>query len=39
MDRLGHFDDETTRKVYLHVTSTMRREASDKFGQLMRGLL
>ncbi|WP_310199863.1 tyrosine-type recombinase/integrase [Neobacillus niacini] len=39
MDRLGHFDDETTRKVYLHVTTTMKRVASDKFGQLMRGLL
>ncbi|WP_238458038.1 tyrosine-type recombinase/integrase [Alkalihalobacterium alkalinitrilicum] len=36
-DRLGHFDDETTRKVYLHVTSTVKREASDKFGQLIQG--
>lgn len=39
MDRLGHHDDEVTRKVYLHVTDNMKREASDKFGDLMRGLI
>ncbi|MDQ0216765.1 integrase [Oikeobacillus pervagus] len=39
MDRLGHHDDEVTRKVYLHVTNNMKKEASDKFGQLMRGII
>jgi integrase len=39
MDRLGHIDDEITKKVYLHVTNTMKREASDKFGQLIRSKL
>ena len=38
MDRLGHQDDEVTRKVYLHVTNVMKREASDKFSKLMQGL-
>lgn len=35
MDRLGHHDDEVTRKVYLHVTTTMKTEAANKFSQLM----
>ncbi|TYS12990.1 site-specific integrase [Rossellomorea vietnamensis] len=34
-DRLGHFDDEMTRKVYLHVTDPVRREASDTFETFM----
>lgn len=38
MDRLGHQDDETTRRVYLHVTKPRRKEASQKFAELMRGL-
>ncbi|MFB5284700.1 tyrosine-type recombinase/integrase [Peribacillus sp. Hz7] len=38
MDRLGHCDDETTKNVYLHVTKEMKKEASHKFGQLMRSL-
>ncbi|KQL57132.1 integrase [Alkalicoccobacillus plakortidis] len=37
MDRLGHIDDEVTRKVYLHVTTKMKKDASDKFSNLMRG--
>ncbi|AYV72447.1 site-specific integrase [Bacillus sp. PK3-056] len=39
MDRLGHHDDEVTRKVYLHVTNEMKREASDKFSKLMSSLI
>jgi len=38
MDRLGHVDDDTTKKVYLHVTKTMKKEASQKFSELMKGL-
>ncbi|OMD42579.1 tyrosine-type recombinase/integrase [Paenibacillus odorifer] len=38
MERLGHKDDETTRSVYLHVTKTMKKEASHKFSELMRSL-
>ncbi|MCM3768148.1 site-specific integrase [Neobacillus niacini] len=34
-DRLGHFDDDITRKIYLHVTDPVKREASDKFDNLM----
>lgn len=29
-------DDEITRRVYLHVTKTMKKEASQKFSELMR---
>jgi integrase len=36
MDRLGHEDDETTKYVYLHVTKAKKKEASQKFGELMR---
>lgn len=38
MDRLGHKDDKTTKQVYLHVTKTRKKEASHKFGELMRNL-
>ncbi|MED5015961.1 site-specific integrase [Paenibacillus chibensis] len=38
MERLGHKDDDTTRNVYMHVTKTMKKEASQKFGELMRSL-
>ncbi|WP_197079303.1 site-specific integrase [Desulfosporosinus sp. I2] len=38
MERLGHADDESTRRVYLHVTKTMKKEASQKFSELMRSL-
>jgi integrase len=37
-DRLGHFDDDVTRKIYLHVTDPVKREASDKFDNLMGSL-
>ncbi|WP_147535954.1 tyrosine-type recombinase/integrase [Bacillus marasmi] len=39
MERLGHSDEKTTRKIYLHVTKVMKTEASDKFGKLMRGVI
>jgi integrase len=38
MDRLGHMDDDTTRKIYLHVTKNRKKEASKKFAQLMRSV-
>lgn len=38
MERLGHESDETTLKVYLHVTKDRKKEASQKFGELMRSL-
>lgn len=38
MDRLGHIDDDVTRKIYLHITEEMKKEASEKFSKLMRGL-
>ncbi|CDX02173.1 Integrase [Desulfitobacterium hafniense] len=39
MDRLGHTSDNTTRNIYLHITKPKKKEASHKFGQLMKGLL
>lgn len=38
MDRLGHSDDQITKNVYLHVTQDMKKEASQKFAELMRSL-
>lgn len=38
MGQLGHQDGEVTRKVYLHVTSEMKKEASNKFSKLMRSI-
>ncbi len=38
MERLGHADDETTRRVYLHVTKDMKKEAAHKFDRLMDSL-
>ena len=38
MERLGHKDEDTTRNVYLHVTKTMKKEASQKFKELMENL-
>ena len=37
-DRLGHKNDDVTRTVYLHVTKELKREASQKFEELMGGL-
>ena len=38
MDRLGHQDDTTTRKVYLHVTKDKKKDASQKFAKLLQGI-
>jgi integrase len=38
MQRLGHIDDDTTRRVYLHVTKQMKKEAAHKFDALMDNL-
>ncbi|MDV2686624.1 site-specific integrase [Alkalihalophilus lindianensis] len=38
MDRLGHADDKTTKLVYMHVTKTIRKEASEKFSDLMKSV-
>lgn len=38
MDRLGHEDDEVTRKVYLHITNHRRKNASNKFSNLVRSI-
>ena len=38
MQRLGHTDDDITRRVYLHVTKDMKKEAAHKFDQLMDNL-
>lgn len=38
MERLGHKDDDTTKHVYLHITKSMKKEASQKFAQLMENL-
>ncbi|CAM4407482.1 integrase [Paenibacillus endophyticus] len=35
MERLGHEDDQVTKRVYLHVTKTKRLDASNKFSALM----
>ncbi len=39
MERLGHSDDEITRKVYLHTTEAVRKRDAEKFGNLMKGVL
>ncbi len=38
MDRLGHINDQTTRRVYLHVTKDKKKEAPQKFADLLKGL-
>lgn len=38
MERLGHKDEATTKNVYLHVTKQMKKEASQKFKELMENL-
>ncbi|MGX4583332.1 tyrosine-type recombinase/integrase [Paenibacillus chitinolyticus] len=36
MQRLGHSNDDITKRIYLHITKPKRKEASQKFGELMR---
>lgn len=36
MHRLGHANDEITRRIYTHITKPKRKEAAQKFSELMR---
>ncbi|WP_342453900.1 tyrosine-type recombinase/integrase [Paenibacillus turicensis] len=36
MQRLGYSDDKVTKKIYLHMTKPQRKEASQKFSELMK---
>ncbi|MFS1514596.1 tyrosine-type recombinase/integrase [Chengkuizengella sp. SCS-71B] len=38
IDRLGHKSDEITKNIYLHVTKPKKKEASQKFDELMGSL-
>ena len=38
MDRLGHTNVATTTQVYLHITKDRKKEASQKFRELMKSL-
>jgi integrase len=38
MERLGHKDDATTRHIYLHITKSKKKEAAQKFSELMNNL-
>ncbi|WP_051405168.1 tyrosine-type recombinase/integrase [Bacillus cihuensis] len=37
-ERLGHKDEDTAKNVYLYVTKEMKKEASQKFKELMENL-
>lgn len=37
--RLGQVDDDTTKKVYLHITKARKKDTMQKFTQLMQGVL
>lgn len=36
MQRLGHSNDDITKRIYLHITKPKRKEAAQKFSELMR---
>lgn len=38
IERLGHKDEDTTKNVYLNVTKKTKKEASQKFKELMENL-
>ena len=38
MSRLGHSNDNVTRNIYLHITKPRKKEASQKFAELMKSL-
>ncbi|MNC08737.1 Tyrosine recombinase XerD [compost metagenome] len=38
-ERMGHKNDSMTRLIYLHITKSLKREASDKFASAMNLLL
>ncbi len=37
MERLGHADDEITKLIYLHVTKDLKKEAVQRFSDLLNG--
>lgn len=37
-ERLGHKDDKITKQIYLHITKDMKRDASQKFSELMKSI-
>lgn len=39
MERVGHENDEVTRRIYLHVTKTKKERAANKFSKLMQGVV
>ena len=39
MERVGHEDSEITERIYLHVTKTMKRDAAEKFSELMQNVV
>lgn len=38
MECIGHKDEDTTKNVYLHVTKEIKKEAFQKFKELMENL-
>ncbi len=38
MERLGHKNDTVTRNIYLHITKDMKKDASQKFAELMKSI-
>ncbi|WP_411954755.1 tyrosine-type recombinase/integrase [Alkalibacillus sp. S2W] len=38
MDRVGHQDSQTTKKIYLHVTQSGKDKSAQKFSELMANL-
>jgi len=35
MERLGHSNDNITRTIYLHITKQTKKDAAQKFYELM----
>lgn len=38
MERLGHANDAITRTIYLHITKGVKKDAAQKFQELMNGI-
>jgi len=39
MERVGHEDAQITKRIYLHVTEKMKKDAAEKFSELMRNVV
>ena len=39
MQRLGHVKDDTTERIYLHVTKPVKKDTTRKFSRLMSGVI